>query len=267
MKLPQFLPILTAFAARIAGQGISELLQSPAALARALADTQTVVGHDGVLCLFEPGLLSLACIGRHGEHAASGETGPPKLRSPAEIAQTPPVASLLETIQALRHLLQSRASVVATLAGPGLLYSQLQAELGKCGSASSVAPSYVVDVIRNVVRSAFELQAEGVALIEIPIPADSPDLLRSHKMVGKLADFYDAPFFVFNLSGAEDGGAVQYAHCVFDLHSARNGLGPVWGKLRSAMSSNVLPLTTVGDVPDTTPVEEIKRVFQPSGSG
>jgi len=267
MKLPQFVPILTAFAARVAGKQIGELLQSPAALARALADTQTVVGHDGVLCLFDPPLLASACIGGHGGHAPTGDAGSLKLRNPDQIAQTPSVASLLETIQSLRHHLQGRASVIATLAGPGLLYSQLQTELGKGGSASPLAPSYVVDVIRNAVRSAFELQAEGVALIEIAIPADLPDLLRSHKMVRKLADFYDAPFFVFNLSGAEDCGAGLHAHCVFDLHSAKSGLGPVRGRLGPAMPSNTIPVTTAGDVPDTTPVEELKVLLQSSRSG
>jgi len=75
---------------------MSELLQSPTALARALADTQKVVGHDGVLSLFDSLLLSSACIRTQGEMSTPGETHDMGLIPPDEILQTTPLATLLE---------------------------------------------------------------------------------------------------------------------------------------------------------------------------
>ena len=261
MKLPRFAPILTAFTARVAGRETAELLQSPAALARAVADTQTVVGHDGVLCLFDTLLLASACVRKQGDTACSSHLHHVALRDPAEVLHTPPVSTILESIQPLQLYLQGRALVFATFAGPGLLYSQLQETLRSCGGTNAVETDYVVDVIRSVVRSALELKADGIALIEPSAPANLQDLMRSYKTVRKLADFYDAAFLVFRLSAPEEPQAELPAHCVFDLKTMQNGPGLVTGSLGPGISSNVLPSTTAGDVPATTTVEELKALL------
>lgn len=262
MKLPQFVPILTAFMARVAGREMAQLLQSPTALARALADTQTVVGHDGVLCHFDPLLLASACLRNRGEKVCSDGTQGGGLRAAAEVLQTAPLATLLESIQPLRRHLLDRALIFATFAGPGLLYSQLQAALESRGETCGVDPEYVVDVIRKVVRSALELKADGVALIEQTVPAAPAELLRCHKTVRKLADFYDAGFLLFRLPAAEQVHQEFQAHCVFDLTSTKNGMGPLTGTLGPATVSSVLPFTTAGDVAETTTVEELKTLLQ-----
>jgi hypothetical protein len=252
MKLPQFVPILTAFTARVAGRGMEQLLQSPSALARALADTQTVVGHDGVLCVFDPVLVSSSCLAQHGAGLTPAE----------EIPQTAPVAAILESIQPLRHHLPESAGIYATFAGPGLLSSQLQDAFDPHGANSVVDPDYVVDVILSVVRSALDLKADGIALIERGGASLPLGLLRVHKKARKLADFYDAGFLVFSMPGGGEPEPELPAHCIFDLASAENGIGPVIGKLAQSAASKARPSTTAGDVPESTPVEDLKRLLQ-----
>jgi hypothetical protein len=260
MKFPQFVPILTAFTARVAGREGTELMQSPNALARALADTQTVVGHDGVLSIFDPLLLSSACIRKQGEMNSTGEARGTGLTLPDEILQTAPLATLLESIQPLRHLLPDRAMIFTTFSGPGLLYSQLQDTFASCGMTGTANSDYVHDVILSVVRSSLELKADGIALIEQTAPGIPPEMQRCHKTVRKLADFYDAGFLVFRLPGTEDGKPAIPAHCVFDLAPSDNFIGPIFGRLESSAASNTPPVTTAGDVPENTPVEKLKNL-------
>lgn len=262
MKLPQFVPILTAFTARVAGCEKTRLLQSPTVLARALADTQVVVGHDGVLCIFDPLLLLSACLCQQDEMPPAGESDGVALKSPDEILRTGPLANLLETIQPLRHQLPESAKIFATFTGPELLYSQLQNAFESHGKTGGINPDYVVEVILNAVRSSLELKADGIALIEQAMPAQPSELLRSHKKVRKLADFYDTGFLVFRLPGPEEQGPDFSAHCVFDLASPENGIGPVIGQLGPSIATNILPFTTTGDVPETTTVEGLKTLLQ-----
>jgi hypothetical protein len=262
MKLPQFVPILTAFTARVAGREVTGLLQSPTALARALADTQTVVGHDGVLSIFDPLLLSTACIGKQDEmNSAAGAHGI-GLTPPDEILQTAPLATILESIQPLRHYLPDRAMIFATFTGPGLLYYQLQDTFESCGMTGGADSDYVLDVIRNVVRSSLELKADGIALIEQTVPGTPSELQRCHKTVRKLADFYDAGFLAFRLPGAENQEPGIPAHCVFDLAPPDNCIGPLFGQLGKSAASNTPPATTAGDVPASTTVDELKTLLQ-----
>jgi hypothetical protein len=260
MRLPQFVPILTAFTARVAGREVTELRQSPTALARALADTQTVVGHDGVLSIFAPLLLSSACIRKQSEMNSRGVTRGTGLTPPDEILQTAPMATLLESIQPLRHLLPDRAMIFTTFTGPGLLYSQLQDTFVSCGMTGAAGSDYVHDVILSVVRSALELKADGIALIEQTVPGIPSELQRCRKTVRKLADFYDAGFLVFRLPGVEDQEPAIPAHCVFDLTLSDNFIGPIFGRLEPSAASNTPPVTTAGDVPESTPVEKLKNL-------
>jgi len=262
MKLPRYIPILTAFTTRVAGRDVEQLLQSPTALARALADTQTVVGHDGVLCLFDPLLLSSACIRRQGKVTLSPATDGFELTPPDEILQAEPLATILESFQPLQHHLPDSAMIFATFTGPGLLFAQLRDAFESCGRANGVDPDYVVDVILNVVRSSLDMKVDGIALIEQPVASAPSELLRAHKTVRKLADFYDAGFLVFSLPGAEQQEPGLPAHCVFNLAAGENDIGPVVGQIGQSTTSNTVPITTAGDVPATMTVEGLKTLLQ-----
>jgi hypothetical protein len=267
MKLPHFVPILTAFTARVAGNEIAQLLQSPSALARALAETQMVVGHDGVLCFYEPSLLLSACIRDPQGIRPAGDDGSVGLTSPDEVPQTAPLSTVLESIRPLRHQLPDSAVVYATFTGPALLYSQMQSAFETSGLNDEVDPDYVLAVIRNVVRSSLELKADGIALIEQTMPASPSKLLRAHKAVRKLADFYDAGFLVFKLPDSDEKNFPNTAHCVFDLASTTSGIGPVTAYAEQPASPELLLLTTAGDVAANTTVEELKSLTRAAHSG
>lgn len=254
MRLPGFVPILTAFTARVAGREMGELLQSPTALARAMSDTQTVVGHDGVLCVFDPRLLATSCILRQLDTSRVG------LRAAAEILQTPPVMTLLESIRPLRHFLPDSASIFTTIAGPALLFSQLQEAIESSGETNVVEPDYVVEVIRTVVRSALESKADGIALIEQTATDNPEGFQRCYKTVRKLADFYDAAYLAFRSAEAGVQQTDLLAHCVFDLAVDEKGIVPVKGKLGPGTASNVVTFTTAEDIPESTSVEELKTL-------
>ncbi len=260
MKLPQFIPILTAFSARVAGCDIPQLLQSSTALARALADTQTVVGHDGVLCLFDPLLLASACVGQLGGGDPATDTHGSALIPSDEVLQRAPLSTLLESFQPLRHYLPDSAMLIATFSGPGLLYTQLHDALDSRGQSSVVDPDYVLDVILDVVRSSLESKVDGIALIEQTTTATPPDLLRCHKTVRRLADFYDSGFLVFNTPGYETQGTDMYAHCFFDLPSPGHEPALLAGQLTHPVAGDIQPFTTTGDVPANTPVERLKAM-------
>jgi hypothetical protein len=260
MKLPQFVPILTAFTERVSGLEMVELLKSPSALARALADTQKVVGHDGVLNIFDPFLLSSACIRKRNGVNSPGETQCKGLVPAEEITQTAPLAALLESIQPLRHHLPESAMIFATFSGPGLLHSQLQDTFESCGMSGGADTDYILDVTQSVVRSALELKADGIALIEQTALGTPSVLQRCHKTVRRLADFYNAGFLVFRLPGSEDQESATPAHCVFDLASSANGIGPLYGQPAPSAGASTPPVSTTGDVPQSTSLEELKRL-------
>jgi hypothetical protein len=267
MKLPHFVPILTAFTARVAGREIAQLLQSPTTLARALAETQIVVGHDGVLCFYAPSLLLSACIRDAEGIGLADDTNGVVLISPDEILQTAPIRILLESIQPLRHQLSDSAMVFATFTGPALLYSQLQGAFKSSGLNDEVDPDYVLAVIRNVVRSALESKADGIALIEQVMSATPSKLLRAHKAVRKLADFYDAGFLVFKLPDSDEQTFPNTAHCVFDLATPSSGIGPVIGQPAQSIASDHQFFTTAGDVAANTTVDVLKTLMLEMCSG
>ena len=250
MKIPHFIPVLTAFAARVSGLEPDRLLRSPTTLARALADTQSVVGHDGVLCIYAPSLLFSACIDTNHKMAKPAD----------EVLRSRPLATVLESIPILRHVLPDRATVFAAFAGPGLLHRQLR-EAVECRADSDWdVSSYVVEVILAAVRSSLDVKADGIALIEQAMPAMPAEMLRVHRKVRKLADFYEAAFLVFNDQETEEQGPELPAHCVFHLGPGMRGLGPVMGRLGHSVADEGRPYTTAGDVPADTAVNDLKAL-------
>jgi len=262
MKLPQSIPILTAFSARVAGVEMADLLSSPVRLARALADTQAVIGHDGVLCLFDPWLLPSACMGENGpavRREASVET---PLTPPGELLQRPPVSTLLETMQPLRHSLPDDVKIYAAFSGPGLLSARLRDALAVNGGTEA---GYVREVMRGLVRSFLDLKADGIALIERSGGKVSPESTASYRVVRKLAEFYDAGYVVFDLAAGERRDNDFNAQCVFDLPAATGEIGPVTGRSWPAEAAGGPPRTSAGDVPGDTPVEVLKTLFAHAG--
>jgi hypothetical protein len=250
LKIPHFIPVLTAFAARVSGLEPDRLLQSPTTLARALADTQSVVGHDGVLSIYAPTLLLTACVDANHSMAKPAD----------EVLRSRPLATVLESIPILRHVLPDRATVFATFAGPGLLHRQLREAVECCADSDWDVSSYVAEVILAAVRSSLDVKADGIALIEQATPAMPAEMQRVHRKVRKLADFYGAAFLVFYEQETEEQGPELPAHCVFDLGPRMRGIGPVMGRLGQSAAAESRPYTTAGDVPADTAVNNLKAL-------
>jgi hypothetical protein len=259
MKLPQSVPILNAFTARVSGREIPQLLKSPTGLARALADTQKVVGHDGVLCLFDPPLLACSCTGQSAAASSGAADFGGDLTAPDEILQRTPLATILDAIEPLQHSLPANATVYTTFAGPGLLWTQLQEAFQSCGMSTGAECDYVLDAVRNVVRTSLEMKADGIALIERIVPGMPSDLQRCHRTVRKLADFYDAGFIVFNQAGSDGTETDIPAHIQFALPGEDEDSGPLIGDCESSATGSSEVITTRGDVPGNLSVQELKQ--------
>lgn len=251
-KLPRFMPILMSFAARVAGRNIMELLSSSAALARTLSETQKVVGHDGVLCAFEPSLLGQSCV------VTSGGTA--KFRAPNDLPCAGSMAVLFEAVRALGLQVSPDVSVFAAFAGPALLHAYLSE---RCPGASEVADfDYAGDVFTSAVRAGCEAGAHGIAVIE-QLPADAsreiPPLYRSAR---KLADFYERLFVVFLTPGSQGADLHGPPHCTFALPPSNDACSAVAAMSFDTSLASQPPLTTAGDVPADTPVERIRSLWK-----
>ena len=204
--MPRCLPILTSFAGRVAGCGHDELLSSGAVLARALRDAQKVAGHDGVLCLFEPGLLAGCCI---------GEGGAPRLVEPDAVVAAPAFQVLVDAVGALGAQLPANVSTIFTLAGSALLRRELQA---RCPDAPELDDwDYVSDVLTAALGAAFDSPARGLALVDSFDGVPDADLTAMYRSARKLADFYERPFVLFLLPGSAPAELPGGPQCTFAL--------------------------------------------------
>ncbi len=243
--LSQFVPILTSYAVRVSGRELEPLLASSAGLSRALLDTQKVVGHDGVLCLFHPPVLVEACI--------ESDAGALRLRAADDVPRFGKMAVVLEAVRALRRQMPPGVSVFATFAGPELLLS----ELSKRGNGGDVVDAdYAGDVFLSTVRAAFDAEAHGIAVMEKRMAKIPPELAALYRSANKLAEFYDGAQMVFHLPGAE-GAATTAAHCTFFLDSGGDVCRAVQG---TCSTEGKMPVTTAGDVPADTPLERLKEL-------
>jgi hypothetical protein len=242
--LPQFVPILTSFAGRVSGRNLGQLLSSGAGLARALLDTQKVVGHDGVLCLFHTPLMAEAC--------AESSSGPLRLRASEDVPRFGKMPVLLDAVRALRRQLPPHAMVFATFAGPSLLLS----DLTKRQSGGDAPDSdYAGDVFLGMVRAAFDSEAQGIAVVEERLVEISPEVASTYRSANKLAEFYGAAQMVFHLPGAPGAGASTGAHCSFFLESGGDPCRLVAG---TGAAGEPMPATTAGDVPADIALDRIK---------
>lgn len=246
VALPKFIPILTSYAQRVSGRSMEDLLGSGAGLARALADTQSVVGHDGVLCLFYPSLLAKACV------VESRDT--PSLRAPEDVVGAAWASILLDAIRILSRQLPPQAKVLASFAGPELLLEELSSCRGIRGAVDS---DYASDVFLSMIRAAFEAGAKGIAIAEKRLDEVSQETASCYRSAFKLAEFYEGLSLVFHLPGtAAKVGEVQ-AHGRFLLDGGDRG-----SRLVKAMgpSGTCLSATTSGDVDTDLPLESLKSL-------
>lgn len=256
------MPMLTSFAARVAGCTSAELPHSAARLAHALRDSQKVVGHDGVLCLFEPGLVAAACLDAGGG-----------LRAPETVAVTPPVSVLLDAARGLAVQLPRQAALLVVLDGPALLAAELLRH--RPGRPETADDDYVSDVFTAVLRAALESPAQGVALIESGATLQGPELQGLHRSARRLADFYERWLVQFMLPGATAPGLLDTAHCSFALPAAGNPCALLRAVSFDPVLASEAPATTAGDIPAETPVavvrglctEAIQRPATPAGAG
>jgi hypothetical protein len=245
--MPRFLPVLTSFAGRVAGRGREELLGSGAVLARALSDTQKIVGHDGVLCLFEPSLLLDACL---------ADPAGACLRPSDEVAAAPALQVLVDAVRALTERPSSNISVFLALTGPSLLQAQLSA---RCPGAPELADhDYVSDVFTAVLRAALESPAHGVALIESFGTEVADELRAMHRSARKLADFYERLLVQFLLPGSARFEQPGGPHCTFALPAGGNPCSIVHAISFDSSRAMEAPATTAGDVPAETPVAVVR---------
>jgi hypothetical protein len=252
IRLPQFVPILTSFAERVSRSSLQQLLLSPSSLARALAETQTVVGHDGILCVYHKSLLPRACTKQ--KPGAS-----PELLPAEDVPGSPGFSALLEAIRSLRHRAPANTRVLASFAGPGLLHAELSE--GACRQAAPEDREYAAEVLLGTVRAALEAKADGVALMEEAGTLAAPELAAVYGSLRKLADFYESALVLFVADGAPAVGWNPRAHCTFYLPSGSNGFELVPGILDEGLGAAV-PFTTAADVPAETPVEQVRLLCQ-----
>ena len=242
---PEFLPILTTYAARISGRTLSETRASAATLARALLDSQRVVGNDGILCLFDPMTLVDACIGAGTEGS--------RLRAPEMVPGCSPIATILSAVGVMRPQLPRDVRVYASFAGPALLLQELSA---RTGNADEVDIDYVGDVFLATVRAAFDARAHGIAVIEQPLAEIPPPIAALYRSANKLADFYEGLQMVFHLPGVTTSAATE-AHCSFFLESDRDCGQLLQGVGRTEAR---MPFTSAADVTPDTPIQRLREM-------
>jgi hypothetical protein len=243
-KYPKFMPILSSYTSRVSGRSSQELLASPAGLARALADTQRVVGHDGVLCFYAPHLQARSCVQSAGS-----------LCSADDAPQSGSLAAVLEAIAALRTTLPSGVHICACFPGPELMLAELRRScLPNPPELSDY--DYVGDVFLSLVRAACEAGAHGVAIAEDLHGGEcAPE--SCFRSARKLVDFYSAALVAFLEPGSDAAGALAIADFVFKL-PADPGKLELLGGAANGFANEKTPMTTNKDVPIDVSVEELR---------
>ena len=245
-KYPRFVPLLGSYTTRVSGRDPQELLGSPAGLARALVDTQHIVGHDGVLCFYAPHLLAKSCL-----------KAPGSLCSADDAPQSGSMAAVLEAITVLRSVVASGVHISACFPGPALMLAELR---GCClpNPPELSEYDYVGDVFLNLVRAACEVGAHGVAVAEnVPCGESVPD--SYYRSARKLVDFYSAALAVFLEPGSDAAPAFSGADFVFRLPAQPDNLELLAGSA-NGLADYKPPMTTNKDVPIDVSVDELRAL-------
>lgn len=238
---PKFVPILSAYATRVSGRSFSELLSSSAALARALADTQRVIGHDGVLCLYQPAALAQCCV-----------TSGPSFCPPDDLPRTGTMAVVLEAARVLRKQLSPNTHIIACFPGPALMLAELKKSCGP--EPSELADyDYVGDAFVATIRTACETGIDGIAVVEDVPAGPSQELTSLYRSARKLVDFYSCAFCFFLQPGSAVTDGTQFADYTFSLPP----FGGSFSLVRARAVSGAAPATTACDVPPDVSVEAL----------
>lgn len=245
-KYPRFVPILGSYTTRVSGRGLQELLESPAGLARALADTQHLVGQDCILCFYAPHSLAKSCLNESGSVCAADDA--PRSGS---------IAAILEAIAALRTSLPAGVQVFACFPGPAFMLGELR-RICRSNSAELSDYDYVGDVFLNLVRAACEAGAHGVAVAE-NVGGEECVPTSCFRSARKLVDFYSATLLVFLEPGSDDAPAFSVADFIFKLPKEPGKLELVVGAA-SDLAHDKPMMTTNKDVPVDVSVEDLRAL-------
>jgi hypothetical protein len=245
-RVPRFVPILSTYATRVSGRSVQELIQSPAGLARALADTQQLVGHDAVLCFYAPELLVKSCM------KASGV-----LCDADEVPRSGSIAAVFEAVSTLRNFLPAGVQVFASFPGPGFMLGELR-RMSTSNLPELSDYDYVTDVFLSLVRSACELGGRGIAIAE-DVVVEEPVPESCYRSARKLVDFYSARMLVFLESGSDEASAFSVADTIFRLPREPDTLELLAGVTRNYPGEKPA-MTTNMDVPVDVPVEDLRAL-------
>ncbi len=248
-SFPTFIPILTSYAARVSGRSPAELLSSPGALARAVADTQRVAGQDGVLCLYAPELLVDACV--------TLGNGSPEFCPAEDVPRCKPLSLVLEAAHALHSQLPGNVFTFACFPGPGFVLSALRSKFGN-DSPELADCDYVSDAFTFTARAALETGIQGIAVVEKVTP-EAPGLESAYRSTRKLADFYSAAFLIFLEQSESVPSAPSFADFSFQVPTQFRARELVVG-IPAPWIDAAPPATTAGDVPGTVSVQELQSL-------
>jgi hypothetical protein len=242
-RFPKFVPILTSYAARVSGRSVPDLLSSSAALARALADTQRIIGHDGVLCLHQPRELALSYIGPGNA-----------LYSADDVPRTGTMAIVLDAVQTLRKQFSPNILVLTCFPGPALTLSELKRS-ASAGAEELADYDYVGDAFVAIVRAAFEAGADSIAVAEEFSAEGRQELTSLYRSTRKLADFYSASFCFFLQPGSEVDDRACEADYIFALPT-----GNALSLVSAQRGGDAPPSATCCDVAPEVAVEDLQRL-------
>jgi hypothetical protein len=245
-KYPKFMPILSSYTSRVGGRSSQELFVSPSAVARALADTQRVIGHDGVLCFYAPQLQARSCVQSAGSFCSA-----------EEVPRSGSMAVVFEAVAALRTTLPAGIYIFACFPGPAFMLAELRRFcLPNPTELSNY--DYVGDVFLSLVRAACEAGAHGVAVAEnVPCGESVPD--SYYRSARKLVDFYSAALAVFLEPGSDAAPAFSGADFVFRLPAQPDNLELLAGSA-NGLADYKPPMTTNKDVPIDVSVDELRAL-------
>ncbi len=247
LLLSEFMPILTAHTYRIGNLATPQLRATPAALARSLLDSQRLVGHDGIICIFDTQILVDACLIK-----SDGRT---ELREPESVPYSEPFASILNAVRALRPQLPQKVRVYSSFTGPELLLEELAMRSEDLPDADL---DYAGDVFLAAVRESFNAEAHGIAVIEKSMATVLPQVDSLYRSANRIAEFYDGAQIVFHLPSEAPRTATS-AHCSFFLQSSIRPYELVRGV---GIAGTQMPFTTASDVPEDTPIQTLRELTE-----
>jgi hypothetical protein len=296
---PLFLPILFSHGARVENVPLHAFLTNPTKISNALRQIRGRFRADGVTCYFDS-LLEAEALGATIERA--GDEGPrtlrwPRpapagelpqgLRSPEDAAKSGRVGVAVEVIKRLKAIMRDDCLLMAGVSGPYTLAAQLL-RLNADGSPpaqefSAPALHLAAETMTAISRALLEAGATAIIIHEEGLPILSGDAASDWAArLGtaiNIVRFYQAlPVLLLPNSGAvaanRDAISQQTWDCVVCRAPdapmldapGRSGIALPLGLLESDTFQNQLAssvvVTTAGDMPATTDMERLNKVWE-----